>query len=111
MDAPTGEIMKNLAASLVTALILTAPTVFGEAQNHEPRGKLLYSTYCIGCHTTQVHWREQRLATDWASLRRQVRRWLENTGIAHDNDDVDAIATYLNALYYRFPPPDAKQRT
>ena len=27
-----------------------------------PSGELIYKTYCIGCHTTEVHWREKRLA-------------------------------------------------
>src|SRR5574338_705145 len=33
------------------------------------RGELLYSTHCIACHSAQVHWREKKLATDWATLR------------------------------------------
>ncbi|MGZ8983596.1 MAG: hypothetical protein ACXW11_06535 [Methylotenera sp.] len=28
------------------------------------RGELLYSTYCNACHTLDVHWCEQKLATD-----------------------------------------------
>lgn len=32
------------------------------------RGELLYNTHCVACHSTKMHWRDQRLATDWKSL-------------------------------------------
>ena len=76
----------------------------------ERRGELLYSTYCIGCHTTQFHWREKRLATDWSSLESQVRRWHRAVGLAPDEEDVAAIAMYLNGLYYHFPTPETKRQ-
>jgi hypothetical protein len=69
----------------------------------EPRGELLYSTYCTGCHTTEVHWRDKKLATDWATLKAQVRRWSTNTGLAWGEDDVLAVTRHLNTLYYHFP--------
>ncbi len=69
------------------------------------RGELLYSTHCVSCHSTQVHWRDKTLATDWTSLRAQVSRWQSNTGLGWSDDDVVAVARYLNDLYYRFPAP------
>jgi hypothetical protein len=73
----------------------------------EPNGELIYKTYCIGCHTTEVHWREKRLATDWASLKFQVRRWLDNNGIGLSEGEVNALTGYLNRRYYRFSAPIA----
>ena len=67
------------------------------------RGELLYSTYCIACHTTQVHWRDDRLATDWKSLTKQVRRWQNNAGLTWEEEDIRSVAHYLNTLYYHFP--------
>ena len=75
----------------------------------EPRGELLYSTYCIGCHTTQIHWRDKKLATDWTSLKGQIRRWQANVGLGLDEGDVAAIAMYLNDLHYHFPETGPKQ--
>lgn len=69
----------------------------------ESRGQMLYQNHCIACHTTQVHWRDQRLAADWSSLRVQVRRWERNTGLSWSDDDVEAVSEYLNRLYYQFP--------
>lgn len=69
----------------------------------ESRGRMLYQNHCIACHTTQVHWRDQRLARDWGSLRAQVRRWERNTGLSWSDDDVEAVSEYLNRRYYDFP--------
>jgi hypothetical protein len=74
-----------------------------------PSGELICSTYCIGCHTTEVHWREKRLATDWTSLKFQVRRWKVNSGLRLGENDVAAVATYLNDLYYHFLVTDKQQ--
>ena len=52
---------------------------------------------------------EKRLATDWTSLEFQVRRWLLNAGLSMGEDDVAALAGYLNGLYYNFPATDTKQ--
>ena len=73
----------------------------------ESRGALLYSTHCIACHTEQVHWRERRLATDWASLRAQVWRWQAEAALGWSDDDVADVAMYLNEEFYRFPSATA----
>lgn len=70
------------------------------------RGELLYSTHCIACHRAEVHWRDKKLTKDWKSLRAEVRRWEKLSGLAWSDDDVTAVARYLNALYYRYPAPD-----
>jgi len=89
--------------------LISAPAVGQLTQTDERRGEVLYSTYCIGCHTTQFHWREKRLAIDWTTLKRQIRRWQGNVGLGLGEDDIAAIARYLNRLYYHFPSADTKQ--
>ena len=102
--------MRTLIAWVGTALMFATTVVVGQnSGTGEPRGELLYSTYCIGCHTTQVHWREKRLATDWASLKFQVQRWQRNVAPGLAEDEVAAIARYLNDLYYHVPVTNAKQ--
>ena len=73
------------------------------AQGSASRGQLLYDTHCIACHNAQVHWRDQRLATDWASLTTWVRRWQASVYLDWTDQDVADVALHLNALYYRFP--------
>ena len=69
------------------------------------RGELLYNTHCVACHSTKMHWRDQRLATDWKSLTVQVRRWQGATDLNWDDEDIASTAAYLNRLYYQFPEP------
>jgi mono/diheme cytochrome c family protein len=70
------------------------------------RGELLYSTHCIGCHGTQVHWRDKSLVTDWTSLQSQVSRWQGVSGLKWSNEDIAEVARYLNGLHYHYPAPE-----
>lgn len=102
--------MRTLIVLGGTALLSWTALVAGPGSRaDQPRGELLYTTYCVGCHSTQVHWREKKLATDWTSLQFQVRRWQRNTGLGLGEDDISAIARYLNGLYYHFPVAETKQ--
>ena len=73
------------------------------------RGELLYDTHCVACHSTRMHWRSQRLATDWKSLNVQVRRWQSAIGLNWDDEDIASTAAYLNRLYYQFPEPPGEK--
>jgi mono/diheme cytochrome c family protein len=91
-----------IAAWALGATAVLAQAVPGSAVS---RGELLYATHCTGCHTAQVHWRDKKLATDWASLRSQVNRWQTNTGLAWSNEEVADVTRYLNTRYYHFRSP------
>jgi len=91
-----------VAATVFAASLATAQAPPGSAPS---RGELLYATHCIACHTTQVHWRQKKLATDWASLNEQVRRWAANGGLGWSDEEVVDVARYLNATQYRFATP------
>jgi mono/diheme cytochrome c family protein len=67
------------------------------------RGQALYTTHCIACHNTQVHWRDNKLATDWDSLKGLVRRWQATAALAWTEADVVEVARYLNESIYRYP--------
>ena len=99
--------MKRAAAILGAAMVVAASLASAQAPpaSARPRGELLYATHCIACHTTQVHWRQKKLATDWASLNAQVRRWATNTGLGWSDEEVVDVARYLNATQYRFASP------
>jgi hypothetical protein len=90
-------------AAAVTAVAQPAPP-------SESHGQLLYLTHCGGCHGTQVHWRDQKLAKDWTSLREQVRRWQRNTGLGWNEQEIVEVTRYLNGRYYRFTPPARQAR-
>jgi hypothetical protein len=63
---------------------------------------LLYTTHCIACHSTEVHWRDKRSASDWASLAVQVRRWQEAASLAWSETDIREVSRYLNESIYHF---------
>ena len=71
------------------------------------RGELLYATHCSGCHTTQLHWRARKLATNWPRLKAEVDRWQKSAGLGWRDEEVTDVARYLNTRYYHFALPVA----
>jgi len=67
------------------------------------RGELLYSTHCIACHSSEVHWRDKKLVSDRASLQAEVSRWQGLSGLGWNDDDIAEVARYLNALHSAMP--------
>ena len=97
---------------LLAVLQLAALPLHAQAPALAPpgRGELLYTTHCIACHTTQVHWRDKRVVTDFASLVAQVGRWQKSTGLDWGSEEVLDVARYLNGTIYRFPDPAPRQQ-
>ena len=95
--------MIRLNKMLFTLCLLCVLPALAHAQgkDSEARGELLYMAHCNSCHTSQVHWREQKLATDWHSLVVQVRRWQVNSGLNWNDEEVTDVANYLNAVFYK----------
>ena len=97
--------MKPIAT--VALLLLSAASALHAQQ--PSRGELLYSTHCIECHTTQMHWRDSHVARDMASLRAQVQRWQGQIGLQWSDEDIDAVAQHLNRTIYKFPQEQARR--
>ncbi len=87
------------------AAMLVACAAFTHAALAQSRGELLYTTHCIACHTTQMHWRDNRLATHWNGIAAQVRRWQGTALLDWSESDILEVTRYLNETIYRFPPP------
>lgn len=94
--------MKRLCLVLVSLAALLA---FAGARADAARGALLYDNHCIACHNTQMHWRDQRLAKDWTSLRALVRRWQGAAQLNWSEEEVDDVSRHLNERIYRFEEP------
>jgi mono/diheme cytochrome c family protein len=69
------------------------------------RGELLYSTHCVACHGAKIHWRDKKLANNWASLKAEVDRWQRLAALDWNDNEIEDVARYLNALYYHFAAP------
>lgn len=66
------------------------------------RGELLYTTYCVACHTEQVHWRDKKLVANWKSLVAEVDRWQANGKLEWSRNDIEQVSRYLNAIHYHY---------
>jgi mono/diheme cytochrome c family protein len=90
---------------LLAAFLLSCSTL-SQAQGPTvmPPGEALYSVHCHVCHSAQVHWRDNKLATNWDGLKAQVRRWQGNLKLTWSEKEVEDVTLYLNTLYYRYPP-------
>ena len=97
--------MTKLAQRILAAVAMVSfcAASHSQAAPAQTRGELLYSTHCVSCHTTQMHWRNDRQAFDWDSLRLQVRRWQTNTGLTWTEADITEVSRYLNATIYNYP--------
>ncbi len=70
----------------------------------QSRGEMLYSTHCIACHTTEIHWRDKSNVTDWTTLKAQVKHWQGVAKLDWSEADMLEVARYLNQIHYRFAP-------
>jgi mono/diheme cytochrome c family protein len=89
----------------IVRVIVTVLTVFlGDppSARAQTRGELLYTTHCISCHTTEMHWRDNRSANNWPALKAQVRRWQDVASLAWGDGDILAVSRYLNETIYHF---------
>lgn len=85
-------------------LIASASLPAAAQPDDASRGQQLYSTHCIECHTVQMHWRAQKKARDWPTLKAQVRRWQAEARLQWSEQDINDVARHLNDTIYRFPP-------
>lgn len=92
-------------AWLALAAMLIAVALPAAAAEDPTRGRLLYETHCIACHNSQMHWRDQRLARDWAGLEQQVRHWQGRANLNWNDDDVLEVVRHLNDRIYRYRAP------
>ncbi len=68
------------------------------------RGELLYSLHCLSCHSTNIHWRKETLVKDMSTLRAQVFRWQDISGLNWSDEDIGEVARYLSVVHYRDLP-------
>lgn len=87
---------------LLCMLCFPQTLVYGAEEYNEARGQLLYTTHCNACHSSQIHWREQKLVTDWQSLVAQVNRWQFISGLNWSEDEVKDVSHHLDALFYGY---------
>lgn len=103
--------VRSLSVGLLAAMAMLA-IAQPEVQPPPTRGQMLYSTHCIECHNTQMHWRARQQARDWSTLRVEVYRWQAAASLGWSDADIDEVTRYLNDTIYQFdlPQPRADAR-
>jgi mono/diheme cytochrome c family protein len=102
------RILLNLQRTALLCALASAGAAIAQVVPPPTRGQLLYSTHCIECHTTQMHWRTLKQARDWDSLKAQVRRWQATANLGWTETDITDVARHLNETIYQFPQPDER---
>jgi mono/diheme cytochrome c family protein len=91
----------------ISLLFLLLPAA-ASAQDAE-RGRVLYQTYCGGCHYERVHDRMRSEVQDLSDLRDMVARWAPQTKRSFTLDEREDIAQYLNESHYRIGLPPRRK--
>lgn len=65
-------------------------------------GMDLHQTNCLSCHGTEAYTRSDRRVTSFPSLITRVNACNVNLGMGWFDDEVDAVARYLDENYYQF---------
>jgi mono/diheme cytochrome c family protein len=103
--------MRPVLKPVLLALLMLAgcsaepPAASAQGPADMTRGRALYETHCIACHTEKVHWRDPSLVRSWADLRAQVARFQRIAGQEWSEQEISDVAAYLNDQFYRMPCP------
>jgi mono/diheme cytochrome c family protein len=102
---PTLEsVMNRIWIYAVLSVCVALPSVSNaQPKGDTSRGELLYTTHCIACHNEKIHWRDKKIAKNWAELKTQIIHWQGVAGLAWDDEDIVEVARYLNARDYHYP--------
>jgi mono/diheme cytochrome c family protein len=65
------------------------------------RGRLLYDTHCVACHSEKLHQRDKSVVKSMAELRDMVARWARQTKHAFTLDELEDVVLHLNQSHYR----------
>jgi len=100
-----GRRSPRAGAPTLLGLVLAGLSAPPSAVWAQSRGELLYTTHCIACHSTQVHWRDQRRATDLASLKEQVTYWQGRALLSWTENDIAEVTRFGPAGVRPRPSP------
>jgi mono/diheme cytochrome c family protein len=92
--------MRHFGTAIGTLFVVA---VTGAAQAGDPgKGHELHYENCLSCHGTEAYTREDRKIGSLDSLITQVNRCNVSLGTGWFDDEVEAVANYLNENYYKF---------
>ena len=84
--------------ALIVVLLLTGPVAAADLV----KGKALHDSVCKTCHQSDYYTRKNRIIHSSAELSKQVTRCQEGAGEHWSAAQIEDVAAYLNATYYKF---------
>ena len=94
----------RIALTLSFALALAGPVAAKDPAASAPDGQALYAQNCVRCHQSEVFTRPDHKIGSLPALKAQVRRCETMLELTWFDEDIDAVATYVNNQYYHFKP-------
>jgi len=89
----------TLSATALATTLLTAPA----AQAADlVLGKKLHSENCLKCHGTEKYSAPNRKVHSMSALKTRVQGCATNLSLSWFEDEVDAVAAYMNQEFYKF---------
>lgn len=87
-----------LSAAALAATILTAP---GAQAADLALGKKLHSENCLKCHGPEKYAAPDRKVRSMSTLKTFVQGCATNLNLSWFEDEVDAVAAYMNQEFYK----------
>jgi len=72
------------------------------------KGKALHNEHCLGCHSTEIYTRENRIVNSYAALSERVRQCELSNELTWFDEEIEAVVHYLNQEYYGFERGESK---
>ena len=98
--------LKNNNQHLVGVVLLLCVMSIGTpvlgAEYNFDRGQALYENHCQECHASDVHTRDNRLASSHDKLQAWVASWSAHAGLGWGLEEKDDVTHFLNLRFYRF---------
>ena len=95
-----GNRSAKVRAYLAGALLLCSGQARPQPADFE-RGRLLYESHCVVCHTSKVHRRVPRLRVNRDHLRFIVTVWVRHESMRWSQQDIEDVVHYLDRTYYQ----------
>ena len=92
--------MKKRRLLLTAACLVTLAAPLHAAEDAD--GEALYRQYCTSCHDDSMYTRKNRRVNSMDALTSQVGRCDAALGLKWFDDEINAVAAYLNKNYYHF---------
>ena len=89
----------SFAFAIATLAIVCQPAAPGADAE---RGGALYENHCVVCHTSKVHRREPRAASNSVQLYKIVDNWQAERGLRWSREETDDVVSYLRFTQYNF---------